>query len=360
MRLLKLESFIPAARQARSSSCRSRLAAGGDERAQQRELRGLEDLLGRLGAVGDDLAAGHGDAGQPLAELAEDVLGHHELAHALVAADAGVQVGEAHHAAHAEHLGHARDDGVLGDGRQVEPAGTPLQPHEVGGLGDDGGHDLVVDPHGEVGGHAARHLAHAGGARAPDDGAGGVDHGGDDGDGVARRVRGVGQDDAHVLDGVEREGRVAAEHGGGGEQARRVEGLRGDVLVGEAPRQVVRGGGRGVRREHERAVQGRRVDGASPSRRERRSQSWRTRSRVMPPSSRPVTSSVAPPRPSQPQWRTASCAVRPGSACLGDLGQLGLEGTIGQLHGGLHSTLLTWRKDTPAGVARSPAGRIGS
>ena len=28
----------------------------------------------------------------------------------------------------------------------------------------------------------------------------------------------------------------------------------------------------------------------------------------------------------------------------GDLGQFGLEGTMGQLHGGLHSTLLTWQK----------------
>jgi hypothetical protein len=52
----------------------------------------------------------------------------------------------------------------------------------------------------------------------------------------------------------------------------------------------------------------------SASRCARRSQSWRTRSRVMPPSSRPVVSSVVPPRPSHPQCRTASRAVRPGSA----------------------------------------------
>ena len=210
-------------------------AAGLLERAQERELGALEHVLRRLRRVDADDVAVHPHAGEPLAQLGEDVLGHDELAHALVAADAGVQVAQAHGAAHAEHLGDPRRHGVLGDGRQVEPARPSLQPREVGGLRDDGGDDVVVDPDGEVRGHAAvTSPTRAAPARAHD-GARRVDHGRDDGHGVAGGVRRVGEHYAHVLDGLEREGAVAAEDGGGREQARRIERPRRDVFVGEAP-----------------------------------------------------------------------------------------------------------------------------
>ena len=116
------------------------------------------------------------------------------------------------------------------------------------------------------------------------------------------------------------ERRLAAEHVGGREEA-----APGRTAAPRCARR--RGGapGRGAvvgaawRPRAERAGRARRVlpapVGARADAAARRSQSWRTRSRVMPPNSRPVASSVAPPRPSQPQWRTAICAVRPGSAC---------------------------------------------
>ena len=75
------------------------LAAGALECVQQRELGALEHVLRRLRRVDRHDVAVDAHAGEPLAQLREDVLGHDELAHALVAADAGVQVAQAHGAA---------------------------------------------------------------------------------------------------------------------------------------------------------------------------------------------------------------------------------------------------------------------
>ena len=94
MRLLKLDTFMPAARHSASSARRSIAPPCSRRILHQRQLGGLEHVLRQDRLPGEHVAVVHGDAGDAFAELAEDVLRHHELLHALVTADAGVQVGE--------------------------------------------------------------------------------------------------------------------------------------------------------------------------------------------------------------------------------------------------------------------------
>ena len=71
------------------------LAAGVDEEPQERELGGLENVLrAQAPARPTTMSPAMCTPGTRSQSSAEDVLRHHELRHALVAADAGVQVGE--------------------------------------------------------------------------------------------------------------------------------------------------------------------------------------------------------------------------------------------------------------------------
>ncbi len=200
----------------------------------------------------------HDEPGDAFAELPEDVLGHDELLHALVAPHAGVQVGERGLSGDAQDLDEACDHGVSGHRRQAEPTGTPFEPDEIGRLRYDGEHQLVVHPHAEVRRDAARDVAHAGGAGSPDDGARGIDDGRDDLGGVGRGVGRIREDDAHVLDHGECEGGFVPEDLGGAQQAGGIERVSGDVLVGQAPREVPGRGGRGAGGGQQRAMEHRR------------------------------------------------------------------------------------------------------
>ena len=91
---------MPAARQARLEVGRRRLDRRRPRASSrsERELGALEHVLRRLRRARLHDVAVDVDAGQALAQLREDVLGHDELPHALVAADAGVQLAEARRA----------------------------------------------------------------------------------------------------------------------------------------------------------------------------------------------------------------------------------------------------------------------
>src|SRR5665647_2453825 len=128
----------------------------------QRQLGRLEHVPWPDRLPGVHAAIFHGNARDAFAEPAEDVLRHHELLHTLITADAGVQIGEVEPARDAEHFDDSGHDDVLGHRRQVEPARAPFQPDEVLRLGDDGGDEIVVHPHGQRRRDTARDVAYPG------------------------------------------------------------------------------------------------------------------------------------------------------------------------------------------------------